>query len=75
MIVDWAVAKNKFTQNNLDVKPEIKIESTDENEVHNSEITVIDSEDENSELGVESNRYLKIQLVCVSMETSNLYIF
>ncbi|XP_011257211.2 RNA-binding protein 28 [Camponotus floridanus] len=57
MIVDWAVPKNKFSENNVDVKPEIKTESTDENKVHDtSEITVIDnSEDENSEVDAESN--------------------
>lgn len=75
MIVDWAVPKNKFSENNIDVKPEIKTESTDENEVHDtSEITVIDnSEDKNSEVDAESNRYLKIQIMCVSIDP--IYIF
>lgn len=75
MIVDWAVPKNKFSENNIDVKPEIKTESTDENKVHDtSEITVIDnSEDENSEVDTESNRYLKTQIVCVSIDP--IYIF
>lgn len=74
MIVDWAVPKNKFSENNIDVKSEIKTESTDENEVHDtSEITVIDnSEDENSGVD-ESNRYLKTQIVCVLIDL--IYIF
>lgn len=71
MIVDWAVPKNKFSQNNIDVKPEIKIES-DENEAHDiSETTIIDnSEDENGELD-ESNRYL-IRIVFIDR---SIYIF
>ncbi|KAL6426036.1 hypothetical protein ACFW04_008962 [Cataglyphis niger] len=51
MIVDWAIPKNKFSENNTDIKPEIKIESIDEDEVHDtSEIKVINSsEDEDNE--------------------------
>jgi len=62
MIVDWAVPKTKFSQNNIDIKPEIKIESIDENEVHDiSEIKVFhDSENDVSDLDAESDRYLKI---------------
>jgi len=33
MIVDWAIPKNKFSQNNTDVKPEIKTETIDENDI------------------------------------------
>ncbi|XP_029664594.1 RNA-binding protein 28 [Formica exsecta] len=56
MIVDWAVPKNKFSEN-TDIKPEIKTESIDENELHDtSEIKVIDcSEDEDSESDAESD--------------------
>lgn len=73
MIVDWAVPKNKFSEN-TDIKPEIKTESIDENELHDtSEIKVIGcSEDEDSESDAESDRYLKIQIVCVAMDP-NLY--
>lgn len=65
MIVDWAVAKNKFSQNNMDIKPEIKTESIDNDEVQDtSEIKVIgSSEDENNESDAESDRYLKMQVV------------
>ncbi|XP_012061488.1 PREDICTED: RNA-binding protein 28 [Atta cephalotes] len=35
MIVDWAVPKTKFFQNNTNVKVEIKTEPIDEDEVHN----------------------------------------
>ncbi|CAL1689512.1 unnamed protein product [Lasius platythorax] len=56
MIVDWAVPKNKFSQNNMDVKPEIKTESIDKDEVHDtSEIKIIDSENEDSESDAESD--------------------
>jgi len=53
IIVDWAVPKTKFSQTDINVKPEIKIENIDENETHDtSEIKVSDdSEDE-----AESNR-------------------
>jgi len=62
MIVDWAVPKTKFSQNSIDIKPEIKIESIDENEVHDiSEIKVFhDNENDVSDLDAESDRYLKI---------------
>jgi len=62
MIVDWAVPKTKFSQNGIDIKPEIKIESIDENEVHDiSEIKVFhDNENDVSDLDAESDRYLKI---------------
>lgn len=74
MIVDWAVPKNKFSQNNMDVKPEIKTESIDKDEVHDtSEIKIIDSETEDSESDAESDRYLQIQIVCISMDS--IYIF
>jgi len=65
MIVDWAVPKIKFSQNSIDIKPEIKIESIDENEVHDiSEIKVFhDSENDVSDLDAESDRYLKISVV------------
>lgn len=57
MIVDWAVPKNKFSQNNTDVKPEIKTEPIDEDEVHDtSEIKIINSsENEDSESNAESD--------------------
>jgi len=32
MIVDWAIPKNQFSQNNMDLKPEIKIETIDEDD-------------------------------------------
>ncbi|KAG5321548.1 RBM28 protein, partial [Acromyrmex heyeri] len=35
MIVDWAVPKTKFFQNNTNVKVEVKTEPIDEDEVHN----------------------------------------
>lgn len=65
MIVDWAIPKNKFSENNTDIKPEIKTESIDEDEVHDtSEIKVIDSsENEDNESDADLDRYLKIQIM------------
>lgn len=62
MIVDWAIAKTKFSQNSIDVKPEIKTEPIDEDEVHDtSEIKVFhNSESEVVDSDAESDRYLKI---------------
>lgn len=75
MIVDWAIPKNKFSQNNMDVKPEIKTESIDEDEAHDtSEVKVIDnSENDDSKSDAESDRYLKIQIVYQYIDS--IYIF
>lgn len=62
MIVDWAVAKTKFSQNSADVKPEIKTEPIDEDEVHDApEIKASHSNEiEVSDSDAELDRYLKI---------------
>lgn len=62
MIVDWAISKTKFSQNSEDVKPEIKTEPIDEDEMH--DITEIkasqSSENGVSDSDAESDRYLKV---------------
>lgn len=64
MIVDWAVPKTKFSQNNTDVKVEVKTEPIDADEVHNiSEINAsFNSKNDISDLDAESDRYLKFEL-------------
>ncbi|XP_018299989.1 RNA-binding protein 28 isoform X2 [Mycetomoellerius zeteki] len=58
MIVDWAVPKTKFSQNNTDVKVEVKTEPIDADEVHNiSEINAsFNSKNDISDLDAESDR-------------------
>lgn len=62
MIVDWAVPKTKFSQDDADVKPEIKTEPIDEGEVHDAtEIKASHSNEiEISDSDAELDRYLKM---------------
>lgn len=64
MIVDWAVPKTKFFQNNTNVKVEVKTEPIDEDEVHNiSEINASsNSKNDVNDSNAESDRYLKFEL-------------
>lgn len=82
MIVDWAIPKNKFSQNNMDVKPEIKTESIDEDEAHDtSEVKVIDnSENDDSKSDAESDsqevtmeKDMKEKIQSEEEETGNEY--
>ncbi|XP_028047298.1 RNA-binding protein 28 isoform X2 [Monomorium pharaonis] len=53
MIVDWAVPKTKFSQNSTDVKPEIKTEPIDEDQMHDTaqiETSANNINDSNAEL-------------------------
>ncbi|EZA60041.1 RNA-binding protein [Ooceraea biroi] len=54
MVVDWAVPKNKFSQNGADVKSEMKTESIDENEHYISEVK-IDNDEIESDLDAEAD--------------------
>lgn len=78
MIVDWAVSKIKFSQNSTDVKPEIKTEPIDE-DVHISKIkTPRNKKNDDNDSYTESDRYLKVLIVCVreyQWILSLIYIF
>lgn len=62
MIVDWAISKTKFSEDNADIKPEIKTESIDEDEVHDTEEIKASHSNENkvSDSDAELDRYLKV---------------
>lgn len=61
MVVDWAVPKNKFLKNGTDeieVKPEIKTEIIEEDDVQDISIKTLNSEDELKNSDAESDWYL-----------------
>ncbi|XP_024883836.1 RNA-binding protein 28-like [Temnothorax curvispinosus] len=70
MIVDWAVPKTKFSENSEDVKPEIKTEPVDDDEVHDAtEIKAShSSENEVNDSDAESDREVSILTDSIKVE-------
>lgn len=60
IVVDWAVPKSQFSKNNTDehnIKPEIKVEPIDEDEVQDISAEVsFDNEDKSKDSDAKSNR-------------------
>ncbi|KYN22776.1 PREDICTED: RNA-binding protein 28 [Trachymyrmex cornetzi] len=73
MIVDWAVPKTKFSQNNTDVKVEVKTEPIDEDEVHNiSEINASsNSKNDVSDSDAESDREVTVESIKEETESDD----
>ncbi|XP_018051316.1 PREDICTED: RNA-binding protein 28 isoform X1 [Atta colombica] len=73
MIVDWAVPKTKFFQNNTNVKVEIKTEPIDEDEVHNISETNASSNSKNdvSDSDAESDREVTMESIKEETESDD----